>query len=532
MESRSVTELGAVRRARDCHCFAVQADLRLLDADAYIIPTDSFGTVEPAWEWAVGVSPSGSARQLHEEQRLLTETGFVWVDSPTGRSVLALDVAGDGSDLGVGPMVERLRAALAALEARGLSSDYRARPLVAMPLIGVGKAGHAGRTGEVIAALLDAVDDHFSRFDTGSFDLVIATRDPSSIAALQHERRTRIPAGELEQTPRWLIDLVNAARSGRLAVMFGAGASAALGLPMWKGLLDLLVENLQGSDLTASDLARLDPTDAATLLIEAGGEEWFDRALGELLGTSRFAVTHALMANLRPPLAITTNYDQAYEAAAATVFGAPAVVLPWDSDEGAGARVLKLHGDLTRGQLVLSRDQFVAMHAYRRPLAGVLQSRMLIGHLLAVGTSMSDATLVHAAEEFHALIRQARAASPTSRDPNAGTVVLTRADPARARLLGRAFTVVSADDPNGVLESARDIDVLLDWLVMQSSSDLSFALDSRYEALLGPSDLVLATALRNFVVENRTHLQSEGSDLARAVNELLSSLGMPEGGTI
>ena len=208
------------------------------------------------------------------------------------------------------------------------------------------------------------------------------------------------------------------------------------------------------------------------------------------------------------------------------MFGSKAVVLPWDLDQGTGARVLKLHGDLTRGQLVLSRDQFVAMHAYRRPLAGVLQSRMLIGHLLTVGTSMSDTTLVHAAEEFHALIRQARdVTTPTSRS-NAGTVILTTPDPARARLLSRAFTVVSADGHHGVQESARDIDVLLDWLVMQASDDLSFALDPRYAALLTPADQDLATALRSLASEESENLADDSSDLAMAVSRFLHSLGL------
>jgi hypothetical protein len=398
-----------------------------------------------------------------------------------------------------------------------------------MPLVGVGRAGLGGRTGEVIASLLDAIGDHFDRSPAGGFDLVIVTRDSSSIAALQHERRTRFSATSTGVVADWLERAVAAGRAGELAVMFGAGASAALGLPMWDELLRELVRSLDDPGLSRMDLTGLDPTDAATLLIEAGGTVWFSDALARLLATPRHSLTHGLIANLRCPLTITTNYDQAFERAAEAITGSPIAVLPWDEDSGAGTRVLKLHGDLTRGQLVLSRDQFVAMQAFRRPLAGVLQSRMLIGHLLAVGTSMSDSTLVHAAEEFRALIEQAPrpgAASDSSPErAKAGTVVLTASDPARVRLLQRSFEVIEGDTRLGVRESARDVDVLLDWVAMQSSNDLSFALDSRYRAILSPADQALAATLSELAGAGGMEGRPE-SELRQSLWTYLRSLGI------
>jgi hypothetical protein len=521
-----VTEVEAVRRGRRRHLFALQGDLRLIDADAFLIPTDSYGSVEDHWAWAVGVDRDGRTRQLRQEERLLEGEGHAWVDEAPAGLVLAVNVAGGNSDNDVASMIRRLAASFGALEERGLRTRFRSRPLVAMPLVGVGRAGLGGRTGEVIASLLDAIDDHFDGSPAGGFDLVIVTRDSSSIAALQHERRTRFSATSTGVVPEWLERLVAAGRAGELAVMFGAGASAALGLPMWDELLRELVRSLDDPGLSRMDLTGLDPTDAATLLIEAGGTVWFSDALARLLATPRHSLTHGLIANLRCPLTITTNYDQAFELAAESITGSPVAVLPWDEDSGAGTRVLKLHGDLTRGQLVLSRDQFVAMHAFRRPLAGVLQSRMLIGHLLAVGTSMSDSTLVHAAEEFRALIVQAQRAGGTPGErtggARAGTAVLTSSDPARVRLLDRSFTVVEGDLEHGVRESARDVDVLLDWIAMQASSDLSFALDARYRALLSPADQDLAARLMSLA---GTGAQGHPSSLRSSVEAYLESLG-------
>jgi hypothetical protein len=153
---------------------------------------------------------------------------------------------------------------------------------------------------------------------------------------------------------------------------------------------------------------------------------------------------------------------------------------------------------------------------------------MLIGHLLAVGTSMSDSTLVHAAEEFRALIGQTQAANTSQGTPvvdaRAGTVVLTSSDPARVRLLDRAFTVVEGDAEHGVRESARDVDVLLDWVAMQSSSDLSFALDARYRALLSPADQDLAARLMSLAGDG-PGAEGHASSLRSSVNVYLASLG-------
>ena len=529
MPNVNLRDVEPVRLGRDRHCFALQGDLGLLDADVYLVPTDSYGSVEDHWKWAVGVDERGQARQLRDEAALLAAGGCAWVDGAPAGLVLALDVAGSTTENDVASMIRRLSAAFQSIESRGLVSEFRARPLVAMPLIGVGAAGLSGRTGEVISALLGAVGDHFDRSPAGGFDIAIVTRDSSSIAALHHARRGRFLAVESGSTPEWLDRIVTAARNGELAVMFGAGASASLGLPMWNELLAQLVESLDDPALGEMDLTGLDPIDAATLLIEAGGADWFAAELAHLLATPRHSLTHGLTANLRCPLTITTNYDQGFELAAESITGVPVAVLPWDGDSGREPRILKLHGDLTRGQLVLSRDQFVAMHAFRRPLAGVLQSRMLIGQLLAVGTSMSDATLVHAAEEFRALIEQAHRPGAASDSPperaEAGTVVLTASDPARVRLLQRSFEVIEGDTRLGVRESARDVDVLLDWVAMQSSSDLSFALDYRYRAILSPADQSLAETLSALAGAGAMKGSPE-SELSQSLGAYLRSLGI------
>jgi hypothetical protein len=288
------------------------------------------------------------------------------------------------------------------------------------------------------------------------------------------------------------------------------------------------------SERDAIALVRLDPIDAATVLVErAGGSEPFMEALEPMLRTTLHSLTHGLLANLKPALAVTTNYDQGYEIALAAMGSHDIAVLPWTQPRDAWTScVLKLHGDLTKGMVVLSRDDFVAMQAYRRPLSGVLQESLLAGHVLAVGTSMSDPTLVHAAEEVTALLRQVDRQSGVERGP-CGTVILTTSDSGRAELLARTFTVAVADNEEGegaaeTVEAARRVDVLLDWLGMQCSADLSFMVDPIYASLLDDRDREIAVLIGQFAddMKGLAPVRGEESELGAAVNSFLKSIGI------
>ena len=156
----------------------------------------------------------------------------------------------------------------------------------------------------------------------------------------------------------------------------------------------------------------------------------------------------------------------------------------------------------------------------------MLQERMMVGHVLTVGSSMSDATLVKAAEEVRGLIRVTRGKGRRAR---AGTVVLTAPDPARSLLLGTAFEVVvpgAGGSEASILESARNVEILLDWLAMTTSSDLSFVLDARYRSLLSEGDQALADALTGLTghLRSRTSAPSP-SPLSQTVSAFLDDLG-------
>ena len=536
--------LDIVSSAMAGHVFVIRGDLSKLAADAYLLPTDAFGSVTGAWEWLVGSDGATGTRQLTEHRSALVEESAVIVTGYDGQRVLAVNVGGHDRRNTIDGLVERMSKALTVYE-KALRQEaaakkgevskvrtLRARPLLAVPLVGVRHGGLGERTGEVIAALIGTLSRRrgVDTVEPVPFDVVIVCNRDSDYAAIQHARRNL----DTSAPEPWLTALLAHSSSGKLGVMFGAGVSAALGIPLWNGLIHKLAVQFGMTHADALALERLDPIDAATVLVErAGGSEPFMDALRPLVTTEVHSLTHGLLANLKPALAVTTNYDHGYELALAGMGIEDVAVLPWAHPQDAASTcVLKLHGDVTRGLVVLSRDDFVAMQAYRRPLLGVLQESLLVGHILAVGSSMSDPTLVHAAEEVTALVRQVDKQTGASRGP-CGTVILTSTDSGRTELLKRTFTVAVADkhgDANDirVLEAARRVDIVLDWLAMRSSTDLSFMLDPIYRTLLAEDDRELAELLEGFAARyfDGDSVSRIRSPLAAEVNAFLAELGI------
>lgn len=518
--------------------------MRLIDADFYLLPTDTAGRLERSWQRLWDLDPEISPTYAAEDAQL--------IETSRGLMLVPCDVGGSSSTNTVEGMMERFQEALVLLAAWIATRDpslvkphhaaraperepRRARPLLAMPLIGTSAGGLGRSRGEVIRALLDNIEEFLDDCEGRgeAFDIVLVCRSTSDYAAVQHVRRKRIDLGA---EPPWFDILVEHAKRRRLAALFGAGASASAGVPLWSDLLDQLALRFEMPESTAQGLKDLDPTDAATLLAEratamhgAEGPRRFQEALQELVGLDRATLTQALLANMRLSVAITTNYDQGYELAIEGMDFDDPIVLPWDRNSmSAGPLVMKLHGDVDRGLIVLSREDFVAMHAFRRPLAGVLQDQMLSGHVLIVGSSMSDPTLVHAAEEVAGLLRQVNENAIDGSAGGAampgGTLLMGNPHPARQEILSRSITVVTASRTRmSSSATARRIDIVLDLINCLASQDLSFALDSRYADLLSPGERALADDLRR--LGESLGPEEYASPLQETVIGFLRSLG-------
>lgn len=507
--------------------FAVRGDLRVLKADVYLVPSDAYGEVEPIWDWLVG----DLRNEITERRDELSADDFLFFPSQADQvPVLVVNVGGSSATNDPNELSTRLRRALQGFQDRldsapSLVSAHRGqRVLLAMPVVGVGRGGLGGRTGEVLRHLADALSTlHEWLTGTTRFDAVVVCRSKSDYAALQHVRRRT-----LRDVPGWLQRLADFAREGRLAIMFGAGASVPLGLPSWAGLLDQVGAELGMEASERQALVELDPVDAATILADrAGSNEKFHALVAPFVTTDEVSLTHGLMASVGTCMAVTTNYDHCYETAVLAAGDGQVVVLPWQQiPDNETPAVLKLHGDVSRGQIVLAREDFASMQVRRRPLIGVVQERLLVGHVLTVGSSVSDPTLVQAAEEVGALLSQVRGPD----EQTFGTVVLTQRHRARELLLGRNFDLVIPESAEGspVEDVARRVDLLLDLIACLSSNSLAFALDPKYEGLLDESEAVVAGELRDVAQAVLGRLrEGDKNDLTSRAGEFFTSLGAP-----
>jgi hypothetical protein len=345
---------------------------------------------------------------------------------------------------------------------------------------------------------------------------------PSDLAAAQRVRRGEEDSWGLPRHLRDLAeDLGERARRGQLAAFVGAGVSAAAGLPTWEQLLDELAECSGLTGELREGLARLPAQDAAALLARELGRERLESFVQERFGPARYALAHALIADLPVQEFVTTNYDPLVELAAADI-GRDLAVLPFDEAEPGRPWLLKLHGDAAHPEsIVLTREEYLRFGDSRAALAGVLHSLLLTRHVLFVGTSMQDDDLIRIAHQVRSAA-QGRSSAPRRRS---GTVLALREDPARARLWERDVETVAmspADTPPA--EAARLLEVLLDLIGCLSTPPTGYLLDPAYRGLLNEEECALAGALR--AVE-RAMPPETGTAATEEVAALLRRLGSP-----
>jgi hypothetical protein len=482
------------------HLFVIHGDLTHVHADGYLIPADWRLEIGLPWRGVLGDLPEPGYRELPAVEPQRIKWGVLERPAPAVASdgtqrdpslLLVADIASTTRD--ISRPINGLKVAL------GIAADHwgahgvtrRDRPLLAMPLIGCGRGGFQGIQGAVVESLLTALDAQVPGLP---FDVVLVCYDRAQYAAVQSTRtRQRLCLPHLPSTFEKPADaLAEHAAHGSLGVLFGAGVSMPLGLPSWKTLLSRLAQGTTVEGL--GDLSGLDPMDAASLVLSGmtagpepgAGQEEFKRRLSESVTISRHSLAHGLLASLRPAVAVTTNYDRGYELALKHVLGDAPAVMPWDPPTGAGAaRVVKLHGDVERGSIVLSREDFVILHATRRPLTALLQEQMLAQHVLAIGTTMSDSTLMSAVAEASTLLRS------IGEDRPLGTLVMTQRDPPRAELLKASMHVLLADEPPPPTEqrlepraAARITDLLLDAVALRSMREHNYLADPQFQDLI------------------------------------------------
>ncbi len=202
----------------------------------------------------------------------------------------------------------------------------------------------------------------------------------------------------------WPPRLIGATFQRRLAAFFGAGMSLAAGAPSWS---DLLTKYFRLADDVLRDRELGDdPLTLAQLAAEQVGYERVQQILREVMGGySQPTTAHVLLATLRLPFYITTNYDTLFEAAWAAVFPrqplAAVIVNDLDLSGGidipaivssGGSILLKVHGCVNRDkeQLILTRRDYRTHYRANDKFFKLVRMLLHDYHVLFLGFSHKD----------------------------------------------------------------------------------------------------------------------------------------------
>lgn len=263
-------------------------------------------------------------------------------------------------------------------------------------------------SGYLLANVLPPLKDSTQAIDSDVIEYVLKSVDESL-------KKLAVRPNDWQQfSAFWPPRLVEAYISGRLVPFFGAGLSISSGIPSWT---DLLVNNLGIDKMLVDDPdVSYDPLTLAELVSQQIGANNVQNIIRTLTENKRVATaSHFLVATLRCPINITTNYDILFETAwkhinplinleVVTNDGDLALKrISWDKFDGSESKALlfKIHGSSDRNDehLVLTRKDY--RHHYRsnnnffKTIRQILRKR----HILFMGFSHRDPEVTRLVED-------------------------------------------------------------------------------------------------------------------------------------
>ena len=522
------------------HLFIIDGDLTKLSCDAWLLPTDGGFFVESWCAELVGLAREGilEAQPWAEGERFRPFTEeppesnpWVWLGN-VGRDERW---SADWFASQAGEFVKQASHRIESLKVARPPKSGGLLPLLAVNALGSGKGGKASEKGALFEALIPRLR---SSAEQCCVDVVLVTKGRAAYSAAQRVRRKLVNSDDA----KWAIDetwrlgpnapnlqpiaedLAQAVQRDNLVLFFGAGVSIDAGIPPWQALLDEIARDA-GLGGQLDQLRNLDLRDQAAIVgrrLEKDG-----RSLGQLVAThtsaTKYSLAHGLLASLGVREAVTTNYDNLFEAAVGNRDGGLAV-LPGNAVKPSQRWLLKLHGSIEdENNIVLTRDDYLGIATRRGALIGLVQAMLMTRKMLFVGYSLTD-------EDFHSLISDVRMAVPPGQ--NLGVVITLLHNDFFEELWHRDIRVTpmltSSSEPSEAdnAVAARLVLVFLD-LVGFVAADLdAFMLKPDYESMLTDDEKLLAAAL-----EQLSHSVSSLEDAPglRRVHSLLSEFGL-EGG--
>lgn len=490
------------------HVFIVNGDLTKIACDAWLMPCGI--DARPQYYWLTDIESSSDFRwpRPPEDWGWRDRRCFKLYDRCYGaagepRPIPWVTNVGGGRRVDIEWFVDGVREFMARVSQDVESCapiNERARPLIALPIVGTGFGGARMRAGQVVQALLPCLYESAHSY---GFDIALVIRDLADYAAAQRERRRynrrnmhRWP----ELSPRLRANaetLAEAASAGELVVFMGAGVSRGAGLPTWGQFLQALsADSEQLADIRWEDLSRWSYADQARIIENGfGGRREMGQAISRHLLRRHYSLMHGLLASLPVQQSVTTNYDTLFELASESI-GRNIAVLPYDKVNPDERWILKMHGCIEHpDDIVLTREDYLRYAERRRALAGVVQSLLITKHMLFVGFSLDD-------DNFHRIADDVRKIVWANEGQPFGTSIVLVDRPFLAQMWDGEIDMVvmreGDESPNALREAARLLEIFLDYVLAQVA-DPNYLLNPRFGRLLSEEEAALRDQLWKFV---------------------------------
>lgn len=522
------------------HVFIVHADLTRLACDAWLMPCGLSG--KPSQHWLSDIErdanfqwpelPKGwgahGTRCIQLHHKRLNDLRGVPLPMPWLVNVGASSKVAD-----VNWYVEGVEQFMACVSKHQPIFDeplnQRARPLIALPMVGTGGGGMRHRAGEMVRALLPALYDAAAKYD---FDVVLVAFAQADFTAAQKERRRYHQAGHqrwpaLTPKLRQQADkLARRASEGELVVFVGSGTGVGAGLKTWGGFLRQIAQaSPQAQALDWDALESWSYADQARLIARAfPSREALVASIIEVVSRRHVAMIHSQLASLPVQEFVTTNYDTLLEQASGAI-NMPMAVLPYDRIQGHKRWLLKLHGCVNYPEdIVLTRGDYLRYTTQRAALAGVVQALLITKHMLFVGFSLED-------DNFHRMADDVRriAVQDPNQDTPFGTSLVLLNRPLFQEFWKGEINMVALSEPNEEAEpiqhqrdAARRLEIFMDYMIGQVDHT-AHLLNPRFTELLSQEEHALRALLHELIEGTTPEIRQ--TPAWHQIAQLLTSLG-------